>query len=192
MPLPSILTLSPIRATAKSGTISASELSTAMSTTSCSTISGNIAPGNDYTLLAKLQGIPIHAPPGPCPILAGTWLITKTQVHAECKAEKEAKAKAAKDKKLAVAVCRIKALARKQEKQELLLSAAKAKDARAVAKAGELHAAMDKTLVGITAAASPHSHKRVKGMPVPHLLARLALRSFNGLCSKRLFLLTRG
>jgi hypothetical protein len=190
MPLATILNLSLIEATAKSGTISALGRSTAMSATSCSTISGNIAPGNDYALLAKLQGITIYALPGPCPICSGARPITKTQVHAEYKAKKEAKAKAAEDKKLAVAVRCTKVLASNQEKQELLLSAAKAQAARAVAKAKELCAAVDKTLVCTTAAVSPHSHKKSKenvGAP----LAWLALRSFNG-CSKRLFPLTRG
>jgi hypothetical protein len=173
MPLAAILNLSLIEAMAKSGTISASGRSTATSATSCSTISGNIAPGNDYALLAKLQGITIHAPPGPCPICASTQPITKTQEHAECKAKKEAKAKAAKNKKHAVAVRRTKALARKQEKQESLLSAAEAKAARAVAKAKELRAAADKTLVCTTAANSPHSHKKSKGnagAPYPGLV----------------------
>jgi hypothetical protein len=147
MPLATILDLSPIKATTKSGTIFASGGSTAMSATSCSTNSGNTSPGNEYALLAKLQGIPIHAPPGPCPIRAGAWPITKTLVHAECKAKKEAKAKAAKDKKLAVPVRCTEVLAKKQEKQELLLSAAKTKAPKAVAKAEELHAAVDKTPV---------------------------------------------
>jgi hypothetical protein len=147
MPLPAILDLSLIKATAKSGTIFASRRSTATSATSCSTNSGNTEPGNHYALLAKLQGIPIHAPPGLCPIHAGAWPITKTQVHTEHKAKKEAMAKAAEGKKLAVTVRLTKVLAKKQEKQELLLSTAKTKAAKAVAKAKELHAATDKTLV---------------------------------------------
>jgi hypothetical protein len=61
-------------------------------------------------------------------------MITKTQVHAERKAKKEAKAKAAKDKKLAVVVRCTKVLAKMQKKQMLLLSAAKAKAAKAVTK----------------------------------------------------------
>ncbi len=136
-------------------------------------------PGNDYALLAKLQGITIHAPPGLCPICAGTRPITKTQVHAERKTEKEVKAKVAEDKKLAVAVRRTELLARKQEKQEFLLSAAKAKAARAAAKAEKLRTAADKTLTLTTAAVSPHSHKKSKenaGAPSPGSVGSLILQ----------------
>jgi hypothetical protein len=139
MPLAAILNLSPIETMAMSRTISVSGHSTATSSTSCSTNSGNTTPNNDYALQAELQGIPIHAPPGPCCIRAGARPITKTQVHAEHKAKKEAKAKAANNKKLAVVVRRTKALAKMQEKQMYLLSAVEAKAAKEATKAKGHH-----------------------------------------------------
>jgi hypothetical protein len=86
-----------------------------------------------------------------------------TKLHAKCKAKKEVKAKAAKDSTLAVADKCAESLARKQEKQELQLSAAEAKAAEAVAKAKELRAVASKTSVLTTEPVTPHSHKKSKG-----------------------------
>jgi hypothetical protein len=58
-----------------------------------------------------------------------------TQLQANHKAIKDAKAKAAKDKKLATAACRAETMAKNQEKQAKLISSAKAKASKVVAKA---------------------------------------------------------
>jgi hypothetical protein len=73
-------------------------LSTATSITTFSTKSGDALTQENFTLLAKLQGSPIHAPSGPHLICAGARPITKTQLQANQKAAKEAKAKAAEEK----------------------------------------------------------------------------------------------
>ncbi len=73
------------------------------------------------------------------------------------------KAKVAEDRKLAVAAKCAESLAKKQAKQELQLSAAEAKAAKAVAKAEELHAVAAKTSVLTTESVTPHSHKKSKG-----------------------------
>jgi hypothetical protein len=80
MPIAAFFDLPSTKATAKSGTLAAPGLSTATSITTISTKSGDALTKEDYTLLAKLQGSPIHAPPGPRPICTGTRPITKTQL----------------------------------------------------------------------------------------------------------------
>jgi hypothetical protein len=97
MPVGVVLELFPTDSMAKHETLPASGLSTATSVTSFSTAGGSILPQHEYALLAKLQGLLINAPPGPHPIRAGTHPLTKTKLHAKCKAKKEVKAKAAKD-----------------------------------------------------------------------------------------------
>ncbi len=125
MPLSSFLNLSPAEATAKSRTIPVSRLSIATSATSHSTNSSAAVFHNDLALLSKLQGTPIHAPPGLYPLRAGTQSITKTQLQIN-RVTKEAKAKAAEDKKLVVTTCRTEAQAKKPERQKKLISSAKA------------------------------------------------------------------
>ena len=56
---------------------------------------------DDFAMLRRLQGMPIHAPPGAKPLRTGAH--TKTQLAADQKALKDSKAKAAEDKKLATA-----------------------------------------------------------------------------------------
>jgi hypothetical protein len=113
----------------------------------------------EHVFLSKLQGTPIHAPPGPHPLRTGACPVTKTQLNADRKSAKEAKAKLAKVKKLAAAVKRADSIAKKQERQGALLSAAKAKAAKAVTKAEELQAAALNSVEPVT----PHSHKKSKG-----------------------------
>jgi hypothetical protein len=76
-------------ATVKSRTLAAPGLSTATSITTLGTESGDALPQEDYTFLAKLQGSPIHAPPGPHPICADARSITMTQLQADQKAIKD-------------------------------------------------------------------------------------------------------
>ncbi len=116
MPVAAFFDLPSTKATAKSRTLVVPGLSTAMSITTFSTKSGDVLSQEDCTLLAKLQGSPIHAPSGPCPIHAGACPITKTQLQADQKAVKEAKAKAVEEKKLAAAACWAKILVKQQQK----------------------------------------------------------------------------
>jgi hypothetical protein len=167
MPLSSFLNLSSAEATAKSRTIPASGLSIATSATGHSTNSSAVVSHDKFALLFKLRGIPIHAPPGPGPLCTGAWSITKTQLQIKHRATKEAKVKAAEDKKLAIAGRRTEAQAKKQERQEKLISSAKARAAKAVAKADELHiklAETTKTPASLhgPGASTPHSHKKSK------------------------------
>ncbi len=128
-----------------SGTISASGLSIATFTTGHSTDSSAAVSHNNLALLSKLQGTLIHAPPGPRPLHAGAWSITKTQLQIERRATKEAKSKAVEDKKLAVATCRTEAQAKKQERQEKLIFSAEARAAKAVTKVDKLCIKLAKT-----------------------------------------------
>ncbi len=79
MPIAAFLELPPTAAMAKSRNLPASGLSTITSVTSFSMERGNVLPHDNYALLAKLQDLPIHAPPGTWPIRAGAHLITKMQ-----------------------------------------------------------------------------------------------------------------
>jgi hypothetical protein len=135
MPIATFLELSPTDSMAKHGTLLASRLPTTTLVTHFSTASRGILPQDNSALLAKLQGLPIHTPPSPRPIHAGACPLTKTKLHAKHKAKKEVKAKAVKDRKLAVAAKCAESPARKQEKQELQLSAAEAKASKAVVNA---------------------------------------------------------
>ncbi len=168
MPPSSFLNLSPAEAMAKSGTIPALGLSIAASATGHSTDSSAAISHDDLALLSKLQGTPIHAPPGPRPLCAGAWSITKTQLQIERRATKEAKSKAAEDKKIAIATRRTEAQAKKQERQEKLISSAKARAAKAVAKADKLRIKLAKTATMPASlhgpgAGTPRSHKKSKG-----------------------------
>jgi hypothetical protein len=168
MSLFSFLNLSPAEATAKNKTIPALGVSIATSITSHSTNSSAAISHDDFALLSKPQGTPIHAPPGPRPLCAGARSITKTQLQIKCRATKEAKAKAAEDKKLTVTAHRTEAQAKKQERQEKLISSAKARAAKAVTKANELRIKQAKTATTPTSlhgpgAGTPCSHEKSKG-----------------------------
>ncbi len=101
------------------------------------------------------------------------------------------KAKAAEDRKLTVAANCAESLPKKQEKQELLLSAAEAKAAKAVAKAKELRSVVAKTSVLTTEPVTPHSHKKSKGNAGLLLSTLRALSFTNSLCSRRGYLPSR-
>jgi hypothetical protein len=173
VPIVTFFDLPSTKAMAESGTLAAPGLSTATSITSFSTKSGDALPQENYALLAKLQGSPIHAPPGPCPTSTGTPSITKTQLQPNQTAIKEAKAKAAEGKKLTTVTCWSKTLAKKQENQAKLISSAKAKAAKVSAKAKELCFKLAKVTKATVsppgcptdpvAAETPHSHKKSKG-----------------------------
>jgi hypothetical protein len=66
-------------------------------------------PVNDnFLLLARLQGIPTYAPPGPGPLRTGARVPTKTQMVADRKAKRESKQKAADEKNHITAACKVK------------------------------------------------------------------------------------
>ncbi len=90
---------------------------------------------DDISILARLQGHPIHAPPGPCPLRTGARVPIKTQMAADRKAKRLVKKQAAEENKLTITACKVEREARKKEK---LISAAKDKAAKASAKAEEL------------------------------------------------------
>ncbi len=98
----------------KHGFIAALSVSTTASTTSSAK--------DDFVLLAYLQGILIHAPPGLRPLRTEACAPTKIQIIAKQKAEKEAKAKTAKDEKLLAASRKIEMKTKQQTK---LISSAK-------------------------------------------------------------------
>jgi hypothetical protein len=147
--------------------ITTSSVSTVASTTSLFTLDC-VGEEDDFALLARLQGTPIHAPPGTRPLCTGTRVPTKTQIMAEQNAKKDARAKAAEEKKLLVATYKIKMKVQKKEKLILL---AEAKAAKAVAKADELctklaEAMKASTMAPIKTFSTPdsgHSHKKSKG-----------------------------
>jgi hypothetical protein len=99
----------------RSGFITAPSVSTAASTASFMT-SDDVRAEDDSTLLARLQGTLINAPPGSRPLRTGARVPTMTQIMAKQKAEKEVKAKAAEEKKLLSASRRIEMKAKQQEK----------------------------------------------------------------------------
>jgi hypothetical protein len=119
----------------KSGSVTTPSISTAASTASHQT-SLNADGKDNFTFLAMLQGIPIHAPPGPQPLCTGAKVPTKTQMKADQKTKKEAKLKAAEEKKLAISISKVETAAKKQEK---LIFDTESNLAKATAKAEELH-----------------------------------------------------
>jgi hypothetical protein len=86
----------------KSGFVTTSSVSTAASTAS----NGNSI-NNDFLLLARLQGIPIYAPPSLWPSRTGARVSTKTQIAADRKSKRELKQKAAEEKKHVAATCKV-------------------------------------------------------------------------------------
>jgi hypothetical protein len=159
MPNVAFLDLFPANAMAKHKTMPKSGQSTVTSATSFSTVSCGVLSDDEHAFLSKLQGTPIHAPPGPCPLCTGARPVTKTQLNADRKSAKEAKAKLAEVKKIAATAKRADSIAKKQERQGALLSADKAKASKAVAKAEELGAAALISAEPVT----PHLHKKSKG-----------------------------
>jgi hypothetical protein len=105
-------------------------------------------------------------PPSAHPTRAGTRASTKTEIAAKRRLAKEAKQKAAEYKKLAADACKAKNLTKKQER---LLSSAKSKATKAIAKADELCLKLaNMTMAGAALAIPPlgetlHSHKKSKG-----------------------------
>jgi hypothetical protein len=99
MPNVAFLDRSPANAMAKHGTVTKSGQSTVTLATSFSTATGEVLSNDEHAFLSKLQGTPIHAPPGPCLLCTEAGPVTKTQLNADRKSAKEAKAKLAKVKK---------------------------------------------------------------------------------------------
>jgi hypothetical protein len=66
--MPNYLTVAVPSHLEKSGFLSAPSVSTAASTLSPTTTVGADA-DDEFTMLARLQGLPIHAPPGPHPLV---------------------------------------------------------------------------------------------------------------------------
>jgi hypothetical protein len=95
--MPNYLTVAVPSRLEKSGFIFAPSISTAVSTVSPTTTVGADA-NNNFTMLARLQGLPIYAPLGPCPLCSGARFPTKTQIQAERNAEKDLKSKAMEEK----------------------------------------------------------------------------------------------
>jgi hypothetical protein len=128
----------------KSGFMTASSVSTAAYTTSNGTAI-YLADKDNLSLLVRLQGRPIHAPPGLCPLRTSARAPTKTQMAADQKAERLIKKQAAEEKKLAIAACKVE---RESKKKEKLISAAKDKAAKVSAKAEELRLKLAEAING--------------------------------------------
>ncbi len=149
----------------KRGFVTTPSVSTAASTASNRTVV-NGADQDNLSLLARLQGSPIHAPPGPRPLCTGARVPTKTQMAADQKAERLVKKQAGEEKKLAVAARKVKREAKKKEK---LISATKDKAAKALAKAEELRLKLTEAIngKGLGAAAGQelahHPQKKSRG-----------------------------
>jgi hypothetical protein len=148
----------------KCGAITAPSVSTAASTVSPMTTKGV---EDDFDLLACLQGIPIHAPPGPRPTRTGARAPTKTQIMLDWKSERDAKAKDADEKKALTAAHKAELKARQQAMRIL---EAETKAAKAVAKTDNLRLKLEEAvktsaeaLANIPTAKMAHSHKRSKG-----------------------------
>jgi hypothetical protein len=159
--LPNLLTIQVPSLLEESGCLSAPSVATAASTLSLTT-SGDAKVEDDFTMLARLQGIPIHTPPGPCPPPNGVCFPTRTQIQADQKAEKDAKAKAAEEKRLAAAAFRIKTKAKRQEK---LIFSPEAKATKAAVCAEELQMKLAEAIRASTdSVASALLHKKSKGV----------------------------
>jgi hypothetical protein len=96
--MPNYLTIAVPSCLEKSGFLSAPSVLTAVSTASPTTTVGADA-DNNFTMLVRLQGLPIQAPPGPCLLFSGACFPTKTQIQVEHKAEKDLKSKTMEEKK---------------------------------------------------------------------------------------------
>jgi hypothetical protein len=127
-----------------SGSVTAPSVSTAASTPS-NRIAVDGADQDNLSFLARLQGRPIHAPPGPRPLRTGARVPTKTQIAADRKAKRLVKKQAAEEKKLAVAARKVE---RESKKKEKLISAADDEAAKASAKAEELRLKLAEAING--------------------------------------------
>jgi hypothetical protein len=161
----------------KSSFVTALSILTAASTASNGTdVDG--ADQNSLSLLTRLQGCLIHAPPGPCPLRTGARVPTKTQMVADQKAERLVKKQAAEEKKLAVAACKVKKESKKKEK---LISAAKDKAVKVSAKAEELHLKLAGAINGRGSGAAArqelahHPQKKSRGMTSQLVAGAMAL-----------------
>jgi hypothetical protein len=83
----------------------------------------------------KASGLPIHTPPGVWLVHTGVRALTRTQLAAKWKAEKELKARAAKDGKLAMAACKFAA---QKKKQDSMISVVESKASRVASKDDKL------------------------------------------------------
>ncbi len=150
---------------------------TAASTTSNGTAVDG-ADQDNLSFLARLQGQPIHAPPGPRPLRTGARVPTKTQIAADWKAERLVKKQAVEEKKLAVAACKVK---RESKKKEKLISAAKDKAAKVLAKAEELHLKLAEAINGGGSGAAAgqelvhHPQKKSRGLTGQSVAGAVAL-----------------
>jgi hypothetical protein len=104
--------------------------------TTASTASNGNSIDDSFLLLARLQGIPIYAPPSPQPSRTGAKVSTKTQIVADRKSKRELKQKVVEEKKCAATACKVE---RESKKQEKLISSAEVKASKVTAKAKELH-----------------------------------------------------
>jgi hypothetical protein len=138
-----------------------SGFSVATSATGFTTDSSRVSQ-EDLALVAKLQQIPVHAPPGAGPTRAGLRPLTKTQLAVERKSTKEAKALAAEERKSAVAACKADIVLKLQQR---LINSVKVKAAKATAKADELHLQLAATASAGAPppAATSHFHTKSKG-----------------------------
>ncbi len=84
--MPLLLNMKLTSLSQKSGFDNAPSISTA-----ASTASNDNSIHNDFLLLARLQGIPIYAPPSPRPSCSGARVSTKTQIAADRKSKRELK-----------------------------------------------------------------------------------------------------
>jgi hypothetical protein len=106
----------------------------ATSATSFTTNSGRVSQ-EDFSLVAKLQRLPIHAPPGAHLTCAGSRPLTKNQLAVERKYTKEAKATAMEERKSAVTARKTDIALKRQER---LITSVEAKATKATTKANEL------------------------------------------------------
>ncbi len=91
----------------KSGFVTAISVSTTASTASNRTAIDSVDQDN-LSLLARLQGRPIHGPLGPRPLRTSARVPTKTQMAADWKAKRLIKKQTVEEEKLAIAACKVK------------------------------------------------------------------------------------
>jgi hypothetical protein len=142
------------------GTDRNSGFSIATSATGFTTDSG--ISQDDLALVANLQQMLVHAPPGARPTWSGLRPLTKTQLSAEHKATKEAKAIAADEKRSAVAARKADMVLKRQQR---LINSVEVKAAKATAKAAKLRLQLAAAALAGAPPLGPtsHSHKKSKG-----------------------------
>ena len=151
----------PTFAKALGGSDMNSGFSVATSATGFTTDSDGVSQ-EDLALVAKLQQIPVHAPPGPRPTRAGLRPLMKTQLAVKRKSTKEAKAIATEERKSAMAARKADIFLKRQQQ---LINSAEVKAAKATAKANELCLQLAATASADAPppAATSHSQKKSKG-----------------------------